>query len=343
MVVSANCGALTLKRWSRQGCRAGGMSHHVRVLDWQNTLSADQVYRRGQRLRNRQAGSLPHELRQGLASGFTLIELLVVMSIITILASMTLPSLSRAKEKAKTITCVNNLHQIDIAMKLFVDDNDSRFPKDTVSEPFPGGSNLAVEKDTVAALGGRDPVANQLAWFPSARVRPLFPYLQFSEVFRCPQDKGQICKGSAPAFKPSNWQAVGCSYQYNAGRLITLQGGGFRKTPDDVEHGIADKRENWPPEPSFYILMHEPPARVYGCSTHGPIWHQWHYARGDTDIQDPVYARQQFVSPVLFVDGHVSVLDFSKALSADPFYPYERTRDWIWYKPADGSSAVKTP
>jgi hypothetical protein len=63
-------------------------------------------------------------------------------------------------------------------------------------------------------------------------------------------------------------------------------------------------------------------------------WHQWHHARGASDIPDPQRARQQFISPVLFVDGHAAVHDFSRSLSQDPYYPYEPTEHWIWYKPA---------
>ncbi|MEI9864184.1 MAG: prepilin-type N-terminal cleavage/methylation domain-containing protein [Limisphaerales bacterium] len=59
---------------------------------------------------------------------FTLIELLVVIAIIAILAAMLLPALARAKESAKSISCMNGLRQLSISGQMYAGDNQGAYP-----------------------------------------------------------------------------------------------------------------------------------------------------------------------------------------------------------------------
>ncbi len=74
------------------------------------------------------AGTESHPSRRA-GGAFTLIELLVVMAIIALLAAMLLPVLSKAKEAGRSTACIGNLHQVGLALQLYVDGNQNRLPE----------------------------------------------------------------------------------------------------------------------------------------------------------------------------------------------------------------------
>ncbi len=87
---------------------------------------------------SRQAPSSASRLVVARRHAFTLIELLVVIAIIAILAALLLPALSKAKERAKRASCMNNIKQLTLGSIMVASDNEERFqsPGNTTPTPY---------------------------------------------------------------------------------------------------------------------------------------------------------------------------------------------------------------
>jgi prepilin-type N-terminal cleavage/methylation domain-containing protein len=252
-------------------------------------------------------------------AGFTLIELLVVIAIIAILVGMLLPVLARTQEHARVIKCLSNLQQIGVAIKLYVDNNASRYP----TVPNSGWNWYQLG----GGDGDRDPAVLTVSHSEWATNRILWPYTS-RELYRCPSDRGM---NFSPYMLPfgSTYQTAGCSYRYNAG----LQGHTSMREKDPLS-GVAGKNEDWVRYPGRYILVCDSPLGPNNFGFSG--WHYffWHYARGPNTVASLSQATDRSISPILFADGHTAKHDFTLAIRSSPDYPMEPQPDWYWYEPA---------
>ncbi|MDB6123326.1 MAG: hypothetical protein JWQ71_2319 [Pedosphaera sp.] len=224
--------------------------------------------------------------------------------------------------------CLNNLRQIGIGIRLYQNDNNGKFPlrisrKGSLGTP---PESMKENRDDWrffdVAIGGTEP-AHPSPQIPRAAERPLFNYLKNGETFHCPFDKGWDFRPEGELVAPTAFVAHGCSYQYNTIKTA-------REEPLGLE-GIAGKTESWVPDPSIYILMYEPSARVQTRGNSEEFLVFWHWAQNATTLRAKDYKSQsgskKRISPILFVDGHSAIVNFKEWLGNDG-----NTTEWTWAK-----------
>jgi prepilin-type N-terminal cleavage/methylation domain-containing protein len=145
--------------------------------------------------------------------GFTLIELLVVIAIIAILAAILFPVFARAREKARTTSCLSNLKQIGLGLAMYVQDYDETWP---TMRSF--GDCSVYGSAPWWCLGTYGGIASLLN-----------PYVKNNQLFWCPSDT------ASPSTNPADYT----SYEYrwclgDYSRLNNLKEADFCRPSEQV-------------------------------------------------------------------------------------------------------------
>jgi prepilin-type N-terminal cleavage/methylation domain-containing protein len=204
--------------------------------------------------------------------GFTLIELLAVIAIIAILVALLLPVLNRAKASAHRTTCLNNLRQIDLSIRMYSDDANDTSPSAVTNHVWASYKGLV---ESYVGLGGTPTNENKL--------------------FACPADTFYYDFGDQVQFVPHGHHKLPTSnyssYIFNGANEFTNISAGNHPLLGIAGHKLSSIKH-----PARTILVTEWPAIIPYS------WHQPKQPISDTAN----CAFNNAMDMAGFVDGHVS-------------------------------------
>jgi prepilin-type N-terminal cleavage/methylation domain-containing protein len=209
-------------------------------------------------------------MRRAVAKGFTLVELLVVAGIIVMVMALLGPALSKGKSNAKRAVCLSNLHQINMAMRMYVEDY---------------GDTIEVPSRAKGSQFDYHFFKEQIKSYAGLNGKPL----PSEKVFACPADRFFYSAGG--------YHSKGlCEQPSSDFTSYAFNGLNYRGTNSETGRpypGIAGRRISTVREPSKTVMIGEAAALT-------PF--SWHQPQRDAKE----YRFRDSRNTLSFVDGRVS-------------------------------------
>lgn len=246
--------------------------------------------------------------------GFTLMELMAVMAIISVLAAIILPALANARERSRSIYCVNNTRQLTLAWHLYADDHEGMLPYNVPMET-PARTNLNWVNNVMT--WDLSPDNTNLNTISEAALGPYV--LGVTSIYRCPSDRVlsavQIAAGWTQRIRSYSMNAMvgnmGSSNSVNANNP------GYRQflNLDQIAHPteiFVFLDEHPDSIDDGYFIDTEPASSAINMSS-VPI-NEWR------DLPASYHNRS---AAFCFADGHASLHHWQNGSTIAPATPYE--------------------